>query len=230
MSRPSSRTARRSAGRGGGGRGGCQGPRGLEGLAGGGAAGNRQGLLRLFWRPASTQLTARLSGRPWARLPSNRALAQHYNHRPLPFPRHPPKTRYGFIVMDGNGALFGTLSGNSREVLHKVSRPGRAPRPGAVLGSAGGSPIALSRPPGSGSRAAQHKSVARSQGPWWAGGRAGHSCRRRRFFFFFRCFAARWRSLSVACRGAKASRGQSAGGICRLPALALAGQEQSGQC
>ena len=24
--------------------------------------------------------------------------------------------RYGFIVMDGNGSLFGTLSGNTREV------------------------------------------------------------------------------------------------------------------
>ncbi|GAB4817778.1 hypothetical protein N2152v2_004824 [Parachlorella kessleri] len=29
--------------------------------------------------------------------------------------------KYGFIVMDGNGALFGTLSGNTREVLHKLS-------------------------------------------------------------------------------------------------------------
>jgi len=27
--------------------------------------------------------------------------------------------RYGFIVMDGNGSLFGALSGNSREVVHK---------------------------------------------------------------------------------------------------------------
>jgi len=27
----------------------------------------------------------------------------------------------GFIVMDGNGTLFGTLSGNTREVLHKFS-------------------------------------------------------------------------------------------------------------
>lgn len=27
--------------------------------------------------------------------------------------------RYGFIVMDGNGSLFGTLCGNTREVLHK---------------------------------------------------------------------------------------------------------------
>ncbi|CAN6485926.1 unnamed protein product [Victoria cruziana] len=27
--------------------------------------------------------------------------------------------KFGFIVMDGNGALFGTLSGNSREVLHQ---------------------------------------------------------------------------------------------------------------
>lgn len=32
-------------------------------------------------------------------------------HRPL---------RYGFIVMDGNGSLFGTLCGNNREILHKV--------------------------------------------------------------------------------------------------------------
>jgi len=31
------------------------------------------------------------------------------------------KSRYGFIVMDGNGSLFGTLSGNTREVLHKFS-------------------------------------------------------------------------------------------------------------
>uniref|UniRef100_A0A0D9VA33 eRF1/Pelota-like N-terminal domain-containing protein n=1 Tax=Leersia perrieri TaxID=77586 RepID=A0A0D9VA33_9ORYZ len=29
--------------------------------------------------------------------------------------------KFGFIVMDGNGTLFGTLSGNSREVLHKFS-------------------------------------------------------------------------------------------------------------
>ena len=29
--------------------------------------------------------------------------------------------KFGFIVMDGNGALFGTLSGNTRDVLHKFS-------------------------------------------------------------------------------------------------------------
>ena len=29
--------------------------------------------------------------------------------------------RYGFIVMDGNGSLFGTLSGNTREVLGKFT-------------------------------------------------------------------------------------------------------------
>jgi peptide chain release factor subunit 1 len=27
--------------------------------------------------------------------------------------------KFGFVVMDGNGALYGTLSGNSREILHK---------------------------------------------------------------------------------------------------------------
>ena len=29
--------------------------------------------------------------------------------------------KFGFLVMDGNGALFGTLSGNHREVIHKFS-------------------------------------------------------------------------------------------------------------
>ena len=29
--------------------------------------------------------------------------------------------KFGFIVMDGNGALYGTLAGNHREVLHKFS-------------------------------------------------------------------------------------------------------------
>jgi len=29
--------------------------------------------------------------------------------------------KFGFIIMDGNGALFGTLSGNTREVIHKFS-------------------------------------------------------------------------------------------------------------
>lgn len=29
--------------------------------------------------------------------------------------------KFGFIVMDGNGTLFGTLQGNSREVLHKFT-------------------------------------------------------------------------------------------------------------
>ena len=33
----------------------------------------------------------------------------------------PPLPRYGFIVMDGNGSLFGTVSGNTREVLHKFT-------------------------------------------------------------------------------------------------------------
>ncbi|EIE18244.1 eukaryotic release factor 1 [Coccomyxa subellipsoidea C-169] len=30
-------------------------------------------------------------------------------------------SKYGFIVMDGNGSLFGTLSGNTREVMHKFT-------------------------------------------------------------------------------------------------------------
>jgi peptide chain release factor subunit 1 len=29
--------------------------------------------------------------------------------------------KYGFIVMDGHGSLYGTLSGNHREVLHKFT-------------------------------------------------------------------------------------------------------------
>jgi len=29
--------------------------------------------------------------------------------------------KFGFIVMDGSGALFGTLSGNTREVLHRLT-------------------------------------------------------------------------------------------------------------
>lgn len=29
--------------------------------------------------------------------------------------------KFGFIVMDGNGSLFGTLSGNTRSVLQKIS-------------------------------------------------------------------------------------------------------------
>ncbi|PWW73209.1 peptide chain release factor eRF/aRF subunit 1 [Tuber magnatum] len=30
-------------------------------------------------------------------------------------------SKFGFIVMDGSGALFGTLSGNTREIVHKFS-------------------------------------------------------------------------------------------------------------
>jgi peptide chain release factor subunit 1 len=30
-------------------------------------------------------------------------------------------SKFGFIVMDGNGSLFGTLSGNTREILHKFT-------------------------------------------------------------------------------------------------------------
>ncbi|KAJ3293423.1 Polypeptide release factor (eRF1) in translation termination [Rhizoclosmatium sp. JEL0117] len=30
-------------------------------------------------------------------------------------------SRFGFIVMDGNGTLFGTLTGNTREVIHKFT-------------------------------------------------------------------------------------------------------------
>lgn len=29
--------------------------------------------------------------------------------------------KFGFIIMDGNGALFGVLSGNTRSVLHKFA-------------------------------------------------------------------------------------------------------------
>jgi len=28
---------------------------------------------------------------------------------------------YGFIVVDGNGALYGTLQGSTKEILHKFS-------------------------------------------------------------------------------------------------------------
>ena len=30
----------------------------------------------------------------------------------------PVTCRYGFVVMDGNGSLFGTVSGNTREVRY----------------------------------------------------------------------------------------------------------------
>lgn len=30
-------------------------------------------------------------------------------------------SKFGFIVIDGSGALFGTLQGNTREVLHKFT-------------------------------------------------------------------------------------------------------------
>lgn len=30
-------------------------------------------------------------------------------------------SKFGFIVMDGNGSLFGTLSGNTREIIHKFT-------------------------------------------------------------------------------------------------------------
>jgi peptide chain release factor subunit 1 len=29
--------------------------------------------------------------------------------------------KFGFLVMDGNGSLYGTLAGNTREILHKFS-------------------------------------------------------------------------------------------------------------
>ncbi|KAJ3337416.1 Polypeptide release factor (eRF1) in translation termination [Gonapodya sp. JEL0774] len=29
-------------------------------------------------------------------------------------------SKFGFIIMDGNGSLFGTLTGNSREIIHKL--------------------------------------------------------------------------------------------------------------
>lgn len=29
--------------------------------------------------------------------------------------------KYGFIIMDGSGALFGSLSGNTKDVIHKMS-------------------------------------------------------------------------------------------------------------
>lgn len=31
------------------------------------------------------------------------------------------EAKFGFIVMDGNGSLFGTLSGNTREIVHKFT-------------------------------------------------------------------------------------------------------------
>merc|ERR1711934_167695 len=29
--------------------------------------------------------------------------------------------KFGFIIMDGNGSLFGTLAGNTRDIIHKIS-------------------------------------------------------------------------------------------------------------
>jgi peptide chain release factor subunit 1 len=34
---------------------------------------------------------------------------------------HAAALQFGFIIMDGNGALFGTLCGNTREILHKFT-------------------------------------------------------------------------------------------------------------
>lgn len=31
--------------------------------------------------------------------------------------------KFGFIVMDGNGSLFGTVAGNHREVRHYITLP-----------------------------------------------------------------------------------------------------------
>ena len=41
-------------------------------------------------------------------------------------------SKFGFIVIDGSGALFGTLQGNTREVLHKftVDLPKKHGNPG----------------------------------------------------------------------------------------------------
>jgi peptide chain release factor subunit 1 len=30
--------------------------------------------------------------------------------------------RFGFIIMDGNGCLFATLTGNTRDIIQKVTR------------------------------------------------------------------------------------------------------------
>jgi peptide chain release factor subunit 1 len=30
-------------------------------------------------------------------------------------------SKFGFIIMDGNGCLFGTLAGSTRDILHKLS-------------------------------------------------------------------------------------------------------------
>jgi peptide chain release factor subunit 1 len=30
-------------------------------------------------------------------------------------------SKFGFIIMDGNGSLFGTLTGNTREIIHKLT-------------------------------------------------------------------------------------------------------------
>jgi hypothetical protein len=38
-----------------------------------------------------------------------------------PCARREDDDKFGFLVMDGNGSLYGTLSGNSREILHKFS-------------------------------------------------------------------------------------------------------------
>lgn len=29
--------------------------------------------------------------------------------------------KFGFIIMDGNGSLYGTVSGNTRSIIHKFS-------------------------------------------------------------------------------------------------------------
>jgi peptide chain release factor subunit 1 len=47
------------------------------------------------------------------------AWNKYQSQRPHHSPHH--SLRYGFIVMDGNGTLFGTLSGNTREILHKFT-------------------------------------------------------------------------------------------------------------
>ena len=73
--------------------------------------------------PAGVEVCLRAARRPREKKNSN--TLTNDNNQPHPLPKtkrttHPP-TSYGFIVMDGNGTLFGTLSGNTRDILHKFT-------------------------------------------------------------------------------------------------------------
>lgn len=77
--------------------------------------------ISLYWTPFACCLQVNIDFEPFKPINTSLYLCDNKFHTEALSALLADDNKFGFIVMDGNGALFGTLQGNTRDVLYKFN-------------------------------------------------------------------------------------------------------------